>query len=333
MSHPIPQEMKSPQDRRNVWRGGVLQIGVTRACDKACFGCTQGSNLGGKPYIVSVDQFEAACASLCSPGDPESYWGVVGVFGGNPCMHPKFDELCAVMRKHVPFQQRGLWSNHLKGHGEACRLTFNPAHSNLNVHLDREAYDEMVTTWPEARQYVKGLDSSWPEATGLPPSMVGDSRHSPVYAAMRDLIPDEEERWRLIAKCDINQNWSAMIGLFRGELRGYFCEIAAAMAQLHQDEPDYPDLGVEVKRGWWRRPMSSPEFAAQARHFCHNCGAPMRGFGSLAIGGEREQVTETHAGIYNPKTKGRPVELVQLRAGLSEQSLERMTDYVQNGNL
>src|SRR5690242_2039949 len=62
--HPIPSTMKSPRDIRPVWRGGVLQIWVTRACDLACTHCTQGSNLAGKPGMMTPDQFEEACKSL-----------------------------------------------------------------------------------------------------------------------------------------------------------------------------------------------------------------------------------------------------------------------------
>ena len=50
-------QMVAPSMRRNSYEhGGILQIWVTRACDKACFGCTQGSNLGGKPGMITVEQ-------------------------------------------------------------------------------------------------------------------------------------------------------------------------------------------------------------------------------------------------------------------------------------
>ena len=67
-------KMKFPSDRRpSIWREGVLQVWVTRACDKSCFGCTQGSNLAGKPGMITVEQFEEALISL------EGYFGIVGM--------------------------------------------------------------------------------------------------------------------------------------------------------------------------------------------------------------------------------------------------------------
>lgn len=320
---PLPTTMKSPRDHRPVWRHGVLQVWVTRACDKACFGCTQGSNLRGRPGLMTVEQYAAALDSLAG------YFGVIGLFGGNPALHPRFDEICGVLRDKVPLEQRGLWCNHPRGNGGHMRATFYPPHSNLNVHLDREAYDEFCRDWPECRDYLKGLDPSWPEAQGLPPHRVGDARHSPVYVAMQDVIPDEEERWRLIGRCDVNQFWSAMVCVVRGQLRGFFCEIAGAQAMLHQEEPGYPDLGLPAVPGWWNQGMDA--FDAQVRYHCHACGFPMRGYGDLAINGTQEQVSKTHAAVYLPKSKGRAVQLVERLADVQPEALRFGTDYIENG--
>ena len=304
-------QMVAPSMRRDCYEhGGILQIWVTRACDKACFNCTQGSNLGGKPGMMTPEQYREAVASL------EGYFGIVGMFGGNPAIHPKFAELCQILRESwVPVEQRGLWCNHPKGKGAICRETFSPKYSNLNVHLDREAAEEFARDWPEAAPYVKGLD--------------GDSRHSPVYVAMQDVIEDEAERWRLIAGCDINKYWSAMIGVFRGELRGWFCEIAGAQAMLHQHDPDYPDTGVKIEPGWWRQGIEA--YADQIAYHCHRCGVPLRGHGDLAIGGKLEQVSETHADIYQPKIRGREVEVVTSLDQLGDR-LGKATDYIENGS-
>ena len=315
--------MKAPSDvRPNIWRGGVLQIHITRACDKACFGCTQGSNLGGKPVMMTAEQFDEACHSV------KGYFGVVGIFGGNPVLNPEFETICEIFRFHFPYEQRGLWCNHPKGKGVAIRKTFCPDVSNLNVHLDREAYDEFVRDWPESRAVLKGLGNDWPEAAGLGPDRVGDSRHSPPFVAMQDVIADESKRWELIAGCDVNQNWSSMICVFRGELRAYFCELAAAQAMLHQHESTYPDFGLTLTPNWWEKPIE--DFSHQVLFHCHECGIPLRGYGDLAIGGTTEQASRTHFDIYRPKTKGRDVQLVTELVQLGD-PLERATDYVQNG--
>jgi len=301
-------KMISPgMPRRRKPLGGVLQIWVTRACDKSCFNCTQGSNLSGNPGMITLEQFEQACISL------KDYFGVVGVFGGNPALHPEFETLCDILSKHIPSPRRGLWCNHPKGHGQKMRETFNPSVSNLNVHLDETAYQEFKRDWPESRPF--GLDK--------------DSRHSPVYVAMKDVIEDESERWKLISSCDINHHWSAMIGVFRGELRGYFCEIAGAQAMLHQNEPDYPDLGVAVEPGWWKRHMQDPEFSSQVRFHCHRCGVPLRGHGELAQSDQGiSQTSLAHMLVYLPKKNDRNVQVATDREQLKEHPSKLFTDYM-----
>jgi hypothetical protein len=299
--------MVMPSERRPVYLGGILQIWVTRACDRACFACTQGSNLAGKPEFMSVDQFRCAVESV------RDYFGVIAMFGGNPTIHPQFDELCKVFREKLPWERRGLWSNHPLGKGRHCAITFNPRYSNLNVHQSQEAYDQFARDWPDCKPYLKGLDS--------------DSRHSPPFVAMKDVIPDEAERWKLIGNCDINRNWSSMIGVFRGQLRGWFCEIAGAQSMLHQHDENYPDTGVPIVPGWWKQPQLA--FEKQIAKHCHECSVPLKGYGALANSGPTEQVSETHRGIYTPKRKDRPVELVTELIQLGK-PLARATDYLEN---
>lgn len=287
--------------------GGVIQIWVTRACDKSCFGCTQASNIRGKAQFITPSQFEQACKSL------KGYFGVVGMFGGNPALHPEFDKLCDIMIDNIPYKRRGLWCNKLFGNGKHARRTFNPSVSNLNVHLDQEAYDEFKRDWPECKPV--GLDR--------------DSRHSPPYIALQDVITKEEDRWKLISTCDINQNWSAMIGVFRNELRGYFCEVAGAQAMLHQDNPTYPDHGIPVQPEWWTLPMK--DFAAQVRYHCHACGVPLRGKGELAQATDGvEQTSVTHADVYKPRN-GHQLQVVNTIEQVQPMSIGKFTHYLQNG--
>lgn len=292
-------KMVSPgMKRHGKPNGGVIQILVTSSCNLSCVNCTQMSQLRRKPWFMTPDQFELACKSLVG------YFGTVGVFGGNPCVSPHFRDYCRILRSYFPKGQCGLWSNALLGHGEECRITFNPSRSNLNVHLDRDAYQEFKDTWPESMPF--GLNV--------------DSRHSPCYVAMKDVLKTvcpncngKGERWdfdvalsgdngylgkcptcngqgnvyndslahELISKCDINQHWSAGIGVFRGGLRAWFCEIAMAQSIYHQDDATYPDTGYPVKgtgtigdmcgipdhgKKWWQ--MGMMMFADQVRKHC-----------------------------------------------------------------
>ena len=291
--HPTVNKLVAPgQKRPGIWLGGIIQIMVTRACDLHCIHCTQGSNLAGRPVVMSPLEFEQAVDSL------DQFTGIYGCFGGNPCLSPHFETYCEILRAKVAFPQRGLWSNHPRGQGKICRITFDPSHSNLNMHLNKEAYEEIKRDWPEAVPFVKGVDR--------------DSVHGAPFVAMKDVEPDEEKRWAMIADCDVSRWWSAALGIVPGRgLRAYFCELAYAQAALHagaDDADDWPDTGMIPYPGWWKEPMAA--FESQVNLHCHACGIPMRRPGQLAIGGEREEFSATHRSIARPKVRERPVEFV-----------------------
>ena len=317
ISRMIAPHMKRP----SIWRKGVLQIWITRACDKACFHCTQGSQFRGKPGMITPEQYETALESI------QGYFGVVGMFGGNPALHPQFELLCDILKKYVPYEQRGIWCNHPKGKGSLMREIFNPAVSNLNVHQDQSAWDEFLQDWPELKSHIgdnlKGLEQ--------------DSRHGPPLVAMQDLIADENERWDLIADCDINKYWSSMICVVRGNLRAFVCEIMGSQAMLHQDNPNWmgtgrpmPDYGLPVENGWWKKPIQSYE--NQIALHCHACGIPLKGYGALANSGPNEQFSKTHESVVKPK-KDRPLQEITELIQLGQNGLEVATNYIQNGGI
>ena len=193
--NPAVNSLTAPGQRRpGIMLGGILQIMVGRGCDKSCFGCTQGSNLSGKAPWMSVDHFDEACQSL------DGYFGVIGLFGGNACLHPRFDDLCRIMQSHFPRAQRGIWTNNLNGHGAVCRQTFDPAHSNLNVHLDSEAADEIRRDWPEATRFIKGDQL--------------DSLHGTPWVSPTDLGVPEEDRWQLDRRL---RHLEALVGDHHGD--------------------------------------------------------------------------------------------------------------------
>lgn len=304
--NPAVNSLTPPSKRRpSIMRGGILQIMVTRACDKSCFGCTQGSNLAGKPALMKPEQFEQAVRSL------DNYFGVIACFGGNPCISPYFEDYCAILRKHVPYSQRGIWTNNVNGHGKTCRETFCPHHSNINVHLDLEAKAEIERDWPEAAKFIKGYDQ--------------DSVHGTPFISMIDLGIPEETRWKLIADCDISRYWSALIGVIRGELRAFFCEVAYSHSALHENDPNWKQTGLEVTPGWWRKPMA--DFEQQVLQCCHNCAIPLRREGQLAVTGEHEEFSCTHQFIARPKVRNRPVQLVE-SIGTMERQDRPSTEYL-----
>jgi hypothetical protein len=297
-------KMKAPGDKRPTWMGGIIQIHITRACNLSCTHCTQGSNFGGRPVMMSLENFEIAVKSL------RDYPGVVGVFGGNPTMHPKFPEMCEILSKYIGPEHRGLWSNNLMGHGALCRATFNPSVSNLNVHCDMAALEEMKRDWPECNPIGRY-----------------DSGHSPVYVSMNDIKElTYQDKVDLINNCDINQLWSSIICQTPHGLRAFFCEIAGAQAMLMQD--GYHDTGLPISDNWWKLPITA--FEDQIRSHCFNCGVPLKGKGDLAVTGTKEYVSKTYLPIAKLKQKNKEMVVIDSLTQLGDR-VNRATDYINNG--
>lgn len=306
MNQPMQSAMKKMyapgQLRPKKATKGVIQILVTRACTLSCFNCTQGSNLKGPYDFMPLDKFEEAVVSL------KDYPWVVGIFGGNPAVHKEFESLCEILKKHIPRKRRGLWCNDPINESKTkiMRETFNPAVSNLNVHLDPKAYGLFKKYWPESRPF--GLNE--------------DSRHSPVFGNARKVVDSEEELWEKVSQCEVNHRWSAGIGMFRGELRAWFCEIAMSQSIINQHNPDYPDTGMEVTEEWWKKPME--DFSNQIENHCPMCLVPHKGYGSLAQENDEEGV-ETTTSEYGdtclPKNPDRKVQFVESKEDLHSKGL------------
>lgn len=277
--NPIPSKMKGPAEQR--WdghhHGVVIQIKITTYCDLDCRACTAAVGLLKKhkaQWHMTPDQFRAAVRSL------KGFPGMIGIFGGNPCISPHFEEICAIFREEVPdITRRGLWSNRLFGHGETCRQTFYGPHSNINVHRNTQAFEEIRRDWPEAKPFGE-RHRSW---------------HGSWWTAMSDLIPDEAERWKLIENCYVNQTWSAEITLIQNQLRGFFCEFAATQAEF-EALAGRPDLGLPIEPGWWNHNIQ--HYAEQVRKYCHACGAPLNPRKVEDLSKDAEDFTATHAPIF-----------------------------------
>lgn len=243
---------------------GVIQIIITSACDLRCSNCTQMIAQQKKRFLMTVDNFRAAVRSLAD------YHGVIGVFGGNPCLHPHFDDLCRVMAEEIPDRRRrGLWSNNIHGHGAAIRGTYG--YFNLNGHHDEAAADEMRREVIEPLRGKPGVVQNTLNVWG----MGRDSMHAPVLVAIRDMIgkpggpKDEAEMWATIEECDVNRRWSGAITQLNGELRAFFCEVAASFALLYDE-----DNGIPVTPRWWAKPIG--EYDHQVNRWCPGCGVPLR---------------------------------------------------------
>ena len=165
---------------RRQW---CIQIEVTNACPFKCSNCTRLTAHVREPFFLSPGDFDQALAAvaafpteseLCHPaGDPPGR-KVIGMMGGEPLVHPDFEQLCEVMVERMPNRNhRGLWTALPFGkRSDLIAKTFG--YVNRNQH-DREC------------------------------------RHQPILVAVQEVIPDRGYMWRLIDACPLQRKWASAI--------------------------------------------------------------------------------------------------------------------------
>ena len=234
-------KMKSPAEMK------IICIDITNRCNLGCSNCTRLLENQEGYWDMSLDNFRLATRSL------SDFPGMIAVIGGNPCMHRQFEEICEILVEEIPEKEkRGLWSNNVFKHTDLVVKVFGGF--NLNPHGDKKG--EM------------SLKEVYRRTGGIGNLYEGNSMHAPLLVAIKDLY-GEEEMWNKISNCDINKNWSASIIQNNGNLRAYFCEVAASF-----DLARKTDYGLEVKPGWWRENIF--KYEDQIKHFCPGCGAAAR---------------------------------------------------------
>lgn len=289
--------MLAPIDK--IQRGGndTIQIVVTTACSLFnCASCTQLLPFRRDYLHMSVDCFRKAVRSV------KDWPGVVALFGGNPCSHPEFETLAAILEEEIPDQRRrGLWSNDTLRHGETVRRVFYPhGRFNMNAHRSVAAAARISAAVPGKL---------------IPSSDKKPSMHSAVMAGYRDLGMSYGDFLAAREKCEINRNWSAAIVERDGRPYAYFCEVASAIEGVRGG-----NTGILATPGWWREPMKRFEAQLSA---CENCAVPFKV-------NPREDLSNTYdvGESWMPFTEGRRGEVaIEAVDGIAKRAHE-VTDYM-----
>lgn len=184
----------------NPSQSWCIQIACTNVCPRACSNCTRLLSHTAHKWYMTTECFEQAVVALKefpTQSEPDSLGRtdlgkVIGLFGGEPLVHPEFDSLCEIMREHIRRDSRGLWTGVPFGAKEKMiRDTFRYINHNLH-RTERPSY------------------------------------HQSALVAIEDVIEDRGEMWRLIDQCWLQQMWSPAITP-RGF---YFCEVASSLAEV-----------------------------------------------------------------------------------------------------
>jgi len=127
--------------------------------------------------------------------------GITGFIGGEPLLHPQFEEFCEYALNKIPRKQLGLNTSFPKGY-ENYRETICRTFENLflNDHTKPNIY------------------------------------HCPILVAIEEVVPDRKSMFLYIDHCWVNEKWSASIN----PKGAFFCEIAGAMAILFDGNSGWP---------------------------------------------------------------------------------------------
>lgn len=179
---------------RPIAEASIIQIEATNACRYCCAHCTRTVRHIATPWFAELEFINRALRSLAG------YGGCVGCMGGEPTLHPEFDEICKLYRRHFPARQCGLFT---------CK---GPAYERNR--------DAIAATF--GRIYF--TDHSLP------------TLHQPLLVASEEVVPDETLRRELYDDCWVQNFWSPSIS----PAGAFFCEIAMALDRLFGGPGGWP---------------------------------------------------------------------------------------------
>lgn len=165
----------------------TVQIEITNACHNSCSNCTRLCGHHKKPYFMQLNKVKQAIDSM------KLFPNMVGIMGGEPLLHPQFEEICKYLQTVIPRERCGLWTTLPKGkehYREIIVETFG------NILINDHTRDDIV--------------------------------HAPILVASDELPLQSWQKDYLINKCWVQETWSASIN----EKGAWFCEVAAALATL-----------------------------------------------------------------------------------------------------
>jgi hypothetical protein len=165
-----------------------IAVMLTNQCVNRCSNCTQLCGHHDKPYYATLEQFKQAVDSLVG------YPNVFGFHGGEPLLHPQFEEFCKYALSKIPRERLGLWTCLPKG---------------------KEHYRELIV---ETFGNVFLNDHS-----------KADILHAPILVGSEEITSLQEwQKQYLRHHCWVQNSWSAAVI----DGKAYFCEVAAAIAYL-----------------------------------------------------------------------------------------------------
>ncbi len=297
--------MRSPKDMRTI------QIDITNACINECSNCTRFCGHHKKPYFMEYEMFKKAIDSL------EGFENCIGIMGGEPTLHPKFDDIVKYATLNHP-------SKHNIKPGRNALLDFGRYNYDKNYILDetlnnRKGLGLWTSVCPSYYKHYELIQDSFSFQN------VNDhqnpSLHQPLLISRKDLGIDDEMWIELRDKCWIQNQWSATIT----PKGAFFCEVAGALDMLF-DGPG----GWKVEKDWWKR---TPEQFGEQLNWCEICGGAISNIGRLSSEGVDDispALLEKLNEVESPKVKQKLFEIFNVKDEKKENMPQTNNRYLLN---
>lgn len=176
---------------RPIYQAPFGLIDITYYCGRECVYCTRcDRHLGHKRYNMDLYAFEQALLSY------SEFEGLIGIIGGEPLLHPQFDEICLIIQRYYPAIKMHLFTS------------IDPKKSKHKDLIYRTFYH--IAYHPHTDEQEK------------------EFKHQPMTIAIRDVVKNEKLRNELINDCWLQRKWCPTIT----DDGAYFCETGASIAKL-----------------------------------------------------------------------------------------------------
>jgi hypothetical protein len=111
---------------------------ITNACNLSCGGCAQlcGHFSPDKIWTLTLEEIDYAIGLVKPYTGPDKFWHEFTIFGGEPTVHPQWDQIPDLLAKHAPMKFR------INTNGRLGQAPFE-RDRNMTYHVDLHPPDQL----------------------------------------------------------------------------------------------------------------------------------------------------------------------------------------------
>ena len=172
-----------------IAKAWFCQIELTNVCTKACVYCTRYVQHVRKDqqFYMDLPTLQKALESL------EGWPNRIGIIGGEPTLHPQFEDVCKLLREYHPPEKFGIWT------------------------AGGSKFDRFSQTIADTFGFISYNEHNQHQQETC--------KHQPLTVAIGDVIEDPVLRRSLIDNCWVQKKWCPSIS----PKGAFFCEIGCSL--------------------------------------------------------------------------------------------------------